>query len=98
MQHVSFAVSEQKFNEVKSNIEKAGLPYLGPINVGCETYSVYFFDPNGIRLEFSHQRQAEPRVVERWRQTKAEALAELKTLSQDKAWLETIVAHLPQRR
>ena len=54
--------------------------------------------PNGIRLEFSHQKEPDPQVVERWRQTKAEALAELRTLSQDRAWLETMVAHLPERR
>jgi catechol 2,3-dioxygenase-like lactoylglutathione lyase family enzyme len=98
MQHVSFCVSEARFNEVKNNIEKAQLPYLGPINVGCDTWSIYFFDPNGIRLEFSHQREAEPRVVQRWQQTKSEALAELKTLSDDSAWLETMVAHLPEWR
>jgi len=98
MQHVSFAVSEDRFHEVKAKIEKAGLPYLGPVNVGCDTWSIYFYDPNGIRLEFSHQKQAEPRVVERWRQTRAEALAELGTLSQDSQWLETLVAHLPERR
>ncbi len=115
MQHVSFAVSEQKFNDVlnrikKSNIEylgpinvlnrikKSNIEYLGPINVGCETYSIYILDPNGIRLEFSHQKESEPRVVERWRQTKGEALAELRTLTDDQAWLETVVAHLPERR
>jgi catechol 2,3-dioxygenase-like lactoylglutathione lyase family enzyme len=98
MQHVSFAVSEDRFNEVRQRIEGAGLSYLGPINVGCDTWSIYFFDPNGIRLEFSHQKEADPRVVERWKQTKSEALAELKTLSEDKAWLETMVAHLPERR
>lgn len=98
MQHVSFAVSEDRFNQVKRKIEQAGLPYLGPINVGCDTWSIYFYDPNGIRLEFSHQKEAEPRVVERWRQTKDEALAELNTLSQDSQWLETLVAHLPKRR
>jgi hypothetical protein len=98
MQHVSFTVSKARFDEVKSRIEKAELPYLGPVNVGCDTWSIYVLDPNGIRLEFSHQNQAEPRVVERWQQTKAEALAELKTLSEDKAWLETMVAHLPERR
>jgi catechol 2,3-dioxygenase-like lactoylglutathione lyase family enzyme len=98
MQHVSFAVSEERFNDVKGRIEAAGLAYLGPINVGCETYSIYFFDPNGIRLEFSHQKETEPCVIERWRQTKSEALSELKTLSEDKAWLETMVAHLPERR
>ncbi len=98
MQHVSFAVSQEKFEQVRQRLARADLPYLGPINVGCDTWSIYFFDPNGIRLELSHQRQAEPRVVERWQQTKAEALAELKTLSDDKTWLETLVAHLPERR
>jgi catechol 2,3-dioxygenase-like lactoylglutathione lyase family enzyme len=98
MQHVSFAVSEERFNDIKQRVEAARISYLGPINVGCETYSLYFFDPNGIRLEFSHQKEAQPQVIARWRQTKSEALSELKTLSEDKAWLETMVAHLPERR
>ena len=98
MQHVSFAVSEERFSQIRTTIEKAKLPYLGPVNVGCDTWSIYFYDPNGIRLEFSHQNEAEPQVVERWRQTRAEALAELRTLSQDSEWLETLVAHLPERR
>jgi catechol 2,3-dioxygenase-like lactoylglutathione lyase family enzyme len=98
MQHVSFAVSEKRFNEVVERIRQAQLSFLGPIDVGCDTWSIYFFDPNGIRLEFSHQKEAEPKVVERWRQTRAEALEELRTLSADEKWLETLVAHLPERR
>lgn len=98
MQHVSFAVSEVKFNEVLQRLKAAQIPFLGPIHVGCETYSIYFFDPNGIRLECSHQKESEPRVVERWRQTREEALAELKTLCDDPRWLETVVAHLPGHR
>jgi len=98
MQHVSFCVSEQRFNDVKQRIEAHGLEYLGPINVGCDTWSIYFYDPNGIRLEFSHQGEAEPCVVDRWRQTREEALQELRTLNGDSAWLETMVAHLPERR
>ena len=98
MQHVSFAVSEERFDDVKQRVEAAGISCLGPINVGCDTHSIYFFDPNGIRLEFSHQKEAKPRVIARWRQTRSEALSELKTLSGDQAWLETMVAHLPQRR
>jgi catechol 2,3-dioxygenase-like lactoylglutathione lyase family enzyme len=98
MQHVSFAVSEKKFNEVLERIRDAKLSFLGPLDVGCDTWSIYFFDPNDIRLEFSHQKEAEPKVVERWRQTRAEALAELRTLSADEKWLETLVAHLPERR
>jgi len=98
MQHVSFAVSEERFSLVKTNLEKAGIAYLGPINVGCDTWSLYFYDPNGIRLEFSHQKQSEPKVLERWTQTQAEALAELRTLSGDEAWLRRLVAHLPVSR
>ena len=98
MQHVSFAVSEERFNDVKKRIEAASLSYLGPINVGCDTWSIYFFDPNGIRLEFSHQKEADIRVVERWRQTREEALQELRTLNSEGNWLETMVAHLPERR
>ena len=62
--------------------------------------SVYFFDPNGIRLEYSCQigDGADMRVIERWTQTRAEALAELRTLSADEGWLESVTAHLPERR
>jgi catechol 2,3-dioxygenase-like lactoylglutathione lyase family enzyme len=98
MQHVSFAVSQERFEEVRQRVERAGLSVLGPINVGCDTWSMYFYDPNGIRLEFSHQRESNPEVVARWQQTRNEALEELKTLSSDPAWLETMVAHLPGRR
>jgi catechol 2,3-dioxygenase-like lactoylglutathione lyase family enzyme len=98
MQHVSFCVSEERFNDIRSRIDAQRIQYLGPINVGCDTWSIYFFDPNGIRLEFSHQKEAEPRVIERWQQTKEEALAELRTLSSDRKWLETLVVHLPERR
>jgi catechol 2,3-dioxygenase-like lactoylglutathione lyase family enzyme len=94
MQHVSFAVSEEKFLHIKNNLEKAKIRYLGPINVGVETWSIYFYDPNGIRLEFSHQNESDPRVVKRWTQTRAEALEELRTLSSDEAWLQGMVAHL----
>lgn len=98
MQHVSFAASSERFHDVLRRLERADVPVLGPIDVGCNTWSIYFYDPNGIRLEFSHQEEGEPRVVERWRQTKEEALAELRTLTSDAGWLETIVAHLPDRR
>jgi len=91
-------VTEEKFNQVLKRVKDAGLSYLGPIDVGVETWSIYFYDPNGIRLEFSHQKEADPQVVKRWTQTKAEALEELRTLSSDEAWLRSVVAHLPDRR
>jgi catechol 2,3-dioxygenase-like lactoylglutathione lyase family enzyme len=100
MQHVSFTLTEARFEEARARLERAGVSYLGPIHVGTQTYSIYFFDPNGIRLEFSCQRGdgAEVCVVERWAQTKEEALAELRALSDDPGWLAGVVAHLPDGR
>jgi catechol 2,3-dioxygenase-like lactoylglutathione lyase family enzyme len=98
MQHVSFTVTKERFEQVLKKVKDAGLTILGPINVGVDTWSIYFYDPNGIRLEFSHQNESDPKVVKRWTQTKAEALEELRTLSSDEAWLKSIVAHLPERR
>jgi catechol 2,3-dioxygenase-like lactoylglutathione lyase family enzyme len=98
MQHVSFTVTTERFEQVLKKVKDAGLAILGPINVGVDTWSIYFYDPNGIRLEFSHQNESDPQVVKRWTQTKAEALEELRTLSSDEAWLKAVVAHLPERR
>lgn len=98
MQHVSFAVSTERFNEVLERLRARAIPMLGPIDVGAGTWSIYFYDPNGIRLEFSHQNEAAPKVVERWRQTRDEALAELRTLSDDAGWLDAMVSHLPEGR
>jgi hypothetical protein len=55
------------------------------------------FDPNDIRLEFSCQPtngEGEPEIVPQVTQTKDEALAELKTLTGDKAWLDRATAGL----
>lgn len=100
IQHVAFAVTEERFRDVVKRIEAAGLEYLGPMNVGVDTYSMYTIDPNGIRLEFSYQAGdgEDLRAVERWTQTKTEALAELGTLSNDPAWLAEVTKHLPETR
>ena len=95
MQHVSFAVSEQRFNEVLARLKNEKIEVIGPLDVGAGTWSIYFFDPNGIRLEFSHQKEAEIQVVKRWRQTRKEALQELETLTDDREWLARMVEHLP---
>ena len=63
----------------KARLEKADIEVLGPINHGIFD-SIYFFDPNGHRLEFAvnkgtpEQMQqlksvAEP-MLEEWSQTK----------------------------
>jgi hypothetical protein len=60
-------------------------------------FSIYVFDPNDIRLEFSCQPangEDEPEIVPLVTQTKAEALAELKTLTSDRTWLDKATAGL----
>lgn len=100
MQHCSFTTTEDRFTEVMTRLKAAGVALIGPVNVGAATWSIYFFDPNGIRLEFSFQEQdgEDVQVVQRWTQTRAEALSELRSLSSDGAWLESVTAHLPEHR
>jgi len=100
MQHVSFTVTEDRFAQLLARLQAAAVPLIGPIPVGAGTWSVYFHDPNGIRLEFSYQSDdaEDVQVVARWTQTRDEALQELRSLSNDTAWLERVTAHLPARR
>ena len=67
------------------------------INILPGIFSIYLFDPNDIRLEFSCQPsngEGEPLIVPQVTQTKDEALRELKSLTRDKAWLDKATAGL----
>ena len=100
MQHCSFTATEERFMQIIERLKQAGVAMVGPIPVGADTLSVYFFDPNGIRLEFSYQKgdADDVRVVERWTQTRSEALLELRSLSNDAEWLDQVTQHLPLQR
>jgi catechol 2,3-dioxygenase-like lactoylglutathione lyase family enzyme len=91
MQHVSFAVSPKTQARIIKRLEANGVPYDGPMEVLPGVFSIYLFDPNDIRLEFSCQPsngEDEPLIVPQVTQTKAEASHELRTLNGDKAWLD----------
>ena len=100
MQHCSFTTTEQQFNVLHERLKSEGVPLIGPVNVGAQTWSLYFFDPNGIRLEYSWQEYDgdDVHVVERWTQTREEALKELSTLNDDQEWLRSVTQHLPSTR
>ena len=100
MQHCSFTTTQQQFETLHARLQAEGVPVIGPVHVGERTWSLYFFDPNGIRLEFSWQEADgdDLRVVERWTQTRQQAQAELRSLCNDPAWLEAVTRHLPDRR
>ena len=91
MQHVSFAVSPESQASIRARLDANKVRYDGPIEILPGIFSIYLFDPNDIRLEFSCQPsngESEPRIVPQVTQTKEEALRELKSLTRDNQWLD----------
>jgi len=97
MQHVSFAVSPKTQARIRERLEANKVPYDGPMEVLPGVFSIYLYDPNDIRLEFSCQPsngESEPSIVPQVTQTQAEAMRELKTLNGDNNWLAWTTAGL----
>jgi catechol 2,3-dioxygenase-like lactoylglutathione lyase family enzyme len=101
MQHVAFAATEEHFDAILERLKAHGVPIAaGPLlSVPPTTWSFYFFDPNGIRLEICTNK-APPApdridVVRSCLATRNEMRAELETLSREAAWIETIIASMP---
>jgi catechol 2,3-dioxygenase-like lactoylglutathione lyase family enzyme len=90
MQHVAFSVRPAQVDELVKRLDAAGVQRIGPMEAGPGVWSCYFFDPNGIRLEVSYQPSDEDdqRVYEALIQTKEKMLAELRTVTDDREWLE----------
>src|SRR5262249_30031038 len=100
MQHVSFAVSPESQQRIRKRLEAAKVAYDGPLEILPGIFSIYVFDPNDIRLEFSCQPsngEGEPLIVPQVTQTKAEALHELSSLTSDKTWLDRMTAGLREQ-
>ena len=52
--HLALRVeSEAKVDEARKRLEQAGVEVLGPVLHDGFVRSIYFFDPNGIRLELT---------------------------------------------
>jgi catechol 2,3-dioxygenase-like lactoylglutathione lyase family enzyme len=97
MQHVAFAVTAESFSALQKRLQGARVPFDGPIDILPGLVSIYFYDPNGIRLEACCQpdAQAAPQVIESVLQTKTEATKELSTVpGADPAWLERATREL----
>jgi hypothetical protein len=55
MQHCAFVVTLERFREVETRLKSRGIDYRGPIPQLPGLLGIYFYDPNGIRLEFACQ-------------------------------------------
>ncbi len=80
VQHIAFEVGDyQTLLAAKERIERAGIDVIGPTNHGI-FQSIYFFDPNGHRLELATNTRTEeqlaelkrvaPAMLEEWNRTK----------------------------
>ncbi|WP_417495424.1 VOC family protein [Maricaulis sp.] len=80
VQHIAFEVDNMDALETaKAHIEAEGLDVLGPVNHGIFK-SIYFFDPNGHRLELvantatpeqmKQLHEVAPAMIEEWSRTK----------------------------
>ncbi|HYL89726.1 MAG TPA: VOC family protein [Burkholderiales bacterium] len=89
MQHVAFAVTPRNFAAIRKRLKKARVAFDGPIKVLPGLVSIYFMDPNGIRLEACCQPAAKekPRVIRSVAQKRADARRELESI--DASWART---------
>lgn len=91
MQHVAFATSADGAAELIERLRGRELAYQGPIETLPGLMSVYFFDPNGIRLEFAWRPvdvAGDIHVIDSVPQTRADAVRELETLHPDRDWID----------
>jgi catechol 2,3-dioxygenase-like lactoylglutathione lyase family enzyme len=97
MQHCSFATSAEMAERYLERLKAKGLDILGPLEPAPGLRSIYFFDPNGIRLEISWRpvdHGNDVHVIDSVAQGRDAALRELRTLHDDPAWLERVTQHL----
>jgi hypothetical protein len=96
MQHLAFATSPAGAADLLDRLTRYGVENTGVIETLPGLMSVYFFDPNGIRLEFAWRPvdvAADIHVIDSVPQSERDALAELRTLNDDPAWLERTMTH-----
>lgn len=101
MQHVAFACSPSRFAEMQRRLRDNNVEItFGPTAiVEPNIQSMYFYDPNGIRLEIMCDVDGdddELHVVKSFTLTKEAMRRELRTITDDEAWITEIVEYMPE--
>jgi|SRR5579871_4239685 len=96
MQHVAFSITARNFAALQERLSQRGVPVDGPIEIMPGIFSIYFMDPNGIRLEACCRLdEGESQgVIGQLVQTAVTAREELASLHEERGWLEHMTAHL----
>ena len=84
------------FDAIQARLAERSVEFDGPVEILPGIYSIYFYDPNDIRLEACCKPSEGDGqlVVDSVTQTKDVALEELRTMSDDEDWLESVTANL----
>ena len=92
MQHVAFYAGRASLHRLVKRLDQHGIWHTPPLSLGWRLYSVYFYDPNGIRLEVTADLEHDecPRF-ESLLQTEDDVRAELRTLYPDEEELERVM-------
>jgi catechol 2,3-dioxygenase-like lactoylglutathione lyase family enzyme len=82
MQHCAFVVTPERFADIERRLKRHDIAYIGPIPQLPGLMGIYFYDPNGIRLEFACQPAdgAGQKVLACVTQTAEQLRKELETL------------------
>ena len=92
VQHIAFEVKDfDALAEAKKHVESEGLDVIGPVDHGI-FQSIYFFDPNGHRLELVANTQTQEQIDELKRVAPAmlEEWSRTKRAPQHAAWLHEL--------
>ena len=95
MQHVAFYADRSSLHRLVKRLDAHGIWHTPPLYIGWRFYSVYFYDPNGIRLEVTADLEHDdcPRA-ESLLQSEAEIRAELLTLYPDAGELGRVMEYV----
>lgn len=99
MQHVSFVCGPKRFVEMQERLKKNNVAITsGPmVVIPPAITSMYFFDPNGIRLEITADMaggEEDLHVTKSCLMDKSTMRAELERISDDPAWIESMLDNL----
>jgi len=97
MQHLSFVCGPKRYREMLERLRANAVAITaGPlVTIPPSIYSFYFFDPNGIRLEIVSDldgAEEDLRVIHSCSMTESELRAEFESISNDKAWIDDMIA------
>lgn len=99
MQHLALAVTPAQLDALMARLKAHTVEFNGPIDILPGLKSIYFYDPDGIRIEACMQPVAgdAPTVIASVLQTQQKATEELATMpAHDARWAEAMTADLPK--